>query len=180
MSPISSADWCFCSGEDDDDDDRMMCGRLIGDASSVERAISEAGDVRRHRDHLRLDQARRTLVHRTHQRPQQPGTVADWPLGGLLLSMSRTFRGLRSVCWAHGRSVQNGWTGREPVWEERMWVQGNMYLLDECPGWRHLANAIRARRRCGLMPNYCGILFLLHVNWGCHRRYWYPVDIRFM
>jgi len=44
-----------------------------GDACPLERAVSEAGNVRRDWNHLRLDQARRTLVYRTHQRPQQPG-----------------------------------------------------------------------------------------------------------
>ena len=54
--------------------------RVTGDARPLERAVPEVGDVRRDRDHLRLDQTRRTLVHRTDQRPQQPGLNSSWLL----------------------------------------------------------------------------------------------------
>jgi len=70
----------------DSDGDGCVRGCVLtGDARTLERAVSEVGDVRRDRHHLRLDQTRRPVVHRTHQRPQQPGLTSS----SLLASHSR-------------------------------------------------------------------------------------------
>lgn len=52
---------------------RVSLGVFAGDAREMERAVPEAGDVRRHGSHLRVDQTRGPLVHRADQRQEQPG-----------------------------------------------------------------------------------------------------------